>query len=937
MPPRVAPGASGGGGRGRGRGGGPSDRAAGGPRGGAVRGGFRGRITPGPAAAGRVPGGQLPDTSSHITTIGVKRPSFGQSGRALGVWTNHYEVKIPEANIHHYDVVISPSEKTLPARLNMEIIKRLQSDIAPDVFTPRAVYDGRKNMFAARELPFPSGSQEFSFTLSDPASPGEGGGEGRRGPKTYKVKLTHVATINPEVLARFLQGKQSHDNAVLTAITALNVVIRMEPTLHYPFNVRSFFTNLETSAIGAGIVLWRGYFQSVRPAIGRMLINVDISTAAMYKPGPAIDAALEFLGVTPRGPLALSPRHGFPDRELIRLQRYLSGVRVHVDIPGRPAAARRPARVIKKLTRAGASQLSFTQRDGRSITVAQYFEATHNYKLRFPDIVCVELGSGAIIPMECCTIPEGQIMRKQVPPEKTKDVLNFATKRPHERLNSIRQALGVLNYGQSEYVRHFGMEVSPNADVLSLQARILDPPTLMYGQGSRQPTITPRDGAWNMVDKKFHRPAAINRWVVVVYEREQRFNRETAREMVRGLLEGFAAVGMRVNETDPVIIHDRPQKIYDSLQAAGLRCIEKHGGGGPGPDLIVVVLPESSADMYQAVKHFGDIQRGVATQCLRSNKCNRANKQYFANVLLKINPKLGGINVIPDPRSVPVLTDPRNPTIVMGADVIHPAPGADGRPSFTALVGNVDSETAKYVADCRVQTSRQEMIDDLEAMATKHIDMYKKYRLNVEKKSPADPKRVIFYRDGVSEGQFQHVLDIELPQLKRALANNNVNAKITVIVVGKRHHVRFFPQRRDDADRSGNCPAGTVVDRDITHPTEFDFYLQSHSGLLGTSRPAHYNVLYDENEFTADALQALSFALCHVYARSTRSVSIPAPVYYADIVCSRAKNHYSPDGDFDLTESGTQLDSADAGRQLEAYKANFRPLHNNSKRLMYFT
>ena len=33
------------------------------------------------------------------------------------------------------------------------------------------------------------------------------------------------------------------------------------------------------------------------------------------------------------------------------------------------------------------------------------------------------------------------------------------------------------------------MEVSPNAEVQSLQARILDPPTLMYGQGSRQPTI----------------------------------------------------------------------------------------------------------------------------------------------------------------------------------------------------------------------------------------------------------------------------------------------------------------------------------------------------------------------------------------------------------------------------------------------------------------
>lgn len=51
------------------------------------------------------------------------------------------------------------------------------------------------------------------------------------------------------------------------------------------------------------------------------------------------------------------------------------------------------------------------------------------------------------------------------------------------------------------------------------------------------------------------------------------------------------------------------------------------------------------------------------------------------------------------------------------ADVIHPAPGADGRPSFTALVANVDSDSAKYIAECRVQTSRQEIIDDLGDMA----------------------------------------------------------------------------------------------------------------------------------------------------------------------------------------------------------------------------
>ncbi|PIL23261.1 Argonaute [Ganoderma sinense ZZ0214-1] len=557
-----------------------------------------------------------------------------------------------------------------------------------------------------------------------------------------------------------------------------------------------------------------------------MLINVDISTAAMYKPGWLIDVALEVLGMTSKGPLSLSAC-GFPERERIKLQRFLSGVRVNVNIPGQPSAGRRPPRVVKRLTKTGANGFSFIDHNGEDISVAQYFERTHNFRLRFPDIVCIEVGSRAIIPMECCTIPAGQIMRKQMPPDKVKDVVAFATKRPHERLASIRAALGILNYEQSEYIQHFGMHVKTEAE--SLQARVLDPPTLMYGLGSRPATLTPRGGVWNLMDKRFYRPATIKRWVVVVYEREQRFPRVAAEELVKNFVQQFAALGMKCEEGDPRVLWERPTSISDSLHNAGRKVIEKHHNMGPGPDLIVVVLPESSSDIYHSVKHFGDITKGVATQCLKSSKCHRASRQYFANVCLKINVKVGGINNIPEPRSVPALTDPRNPTLVMGADITHPPPGADGRPSFTSLVGNVDSETAKYVADCRVQTSRQEMIDAIEEMATAHIALYKRYRQGVEKKSP-DPKRVIFFRDGVSEGEFQQVLEYELPQLKRALAANDVNAKLTVVVVGKGHHVRFFPKNRQDEDRSGNCPAGTVVDNYITHPTEFDFYLQSHAG-----------------------------------------------------------------------------------------------------------
>lgn len=53
--------------------------------------------------------------------------------------------------------------------------------------------------------------------------------------------------------------------------------------------------------------------------------------------------------------------------------------------------------------------------------------------------------------------------------------------------------------------------------------------------------------------------------------------------------------------------------------------------------------------------------------------------------------------------------------------MIHPAPGAEGRPSFTALVANVDGGAAKYVATSRVQTSRQELIDDLQDMSKVHF------------------------------------------------------------------------------------------------------------------------------------------------------------------------------------------------------------------------
>ena len=62
----------------------------------------------------------------------------------------------------------------------------------------------------------------------------------------------------------------------------------------------------------------------------------------------------------------------------------------------------------------------------------------------------------------------------------------------------------------------------------------------------------------------------------------------------------------------------------------------------------------------------------------------------------------------------------------------------------------MDAHPSRYSATVRVQSHRQEIIAELAAMVREMlIDFYKSTRFK--------PYRIIFYRDGVSEGQFQQV------------------------------------------------------------------------------------------------------------------------------------------------------------------------------------
>ncbi|KAL5709705.1 argonaute 5 [Ranunculus cassubicifolius] len=159
--------------------------------------------------------------------------------------------------------------------------------------------------------------------------------------------------------------------------------------------------------------------------------------------------------------------------------------------------------------------------------------------------------------------------------------------------------------------------------------------------------------------------------------------------------------------------------------------------------------------------------------------------------------------------------------------------------------------------------------------------MIREHLISFRKSTGYKPERIIFYRDGVGEGQFRQVLFHELNAIYKACLSleEGYHPLVTFIVVQKRHHTRLFPgdhNNRSLMDRSGNILPGTV----------------------GTSRPTHYHVLWDENGFSADNLQTFTNNLCYTYARCTRSTSIVPPAYYAHLVAFPARYYIEGDSDY---------------------------------------
>jgi eukaryotic translation initiation factor 2C len=180
-------------------------------------------------------------------------------------------------------------------------------------------------------------------------------------------------------------------------------------------------------------------------------------------------------------------------------------------------------------------------------------------------------------------------------------MVEFATKKPDQRLSAIKTGIQVLAYGQSRYVRDFGLDIKTGSLPMENPARIINPPELKYGQGSKQATVRPVGGAWNLVDKKFTKPMSLGSWIVVIFVPPNRFGSNEAKETINGLVKGCEAVGMQVPEKQPLFVHKNPQDIADKsiFDAVAQNRAERK----TIPTFIVCILPDgSNADLYTAVK-----------------------------------------------------------------------------------------------------------------------------------------------------------------------------------------------------------------------------------------------------------------------------------------------------------------------------------------------
>jgi eukaryotic translation initiation factor 2C len=651
----------------------------------------------------------------------------------------------------------------------------------------------------------------------------------------------------------------------------------------------------------------QGWYASLKPCAAGPMLTVDLACCAFLASGGMVELMAKIAGFRNPQELHNACQQGpLSPRQLSEIDKAVAKLKVKVTHLGFWKVARH-------LGPPANHPASSFEHEGRSYTVQDYYalkarsDPRYPKALKYPYLPTINMGSKTkpeLYPAELVAVPAGQPRNRLLSesPFLVADMIKYAAVKPAERMRHITEHSGsVVNVLRTDATAiAFGLN-TVSATPATVTATVLPPAELQYGRGQ---VVHPRlKGSWNAEAHRFLQsppspvvsakgagfysyaillvgpgPPACKGWEELVAE-------------FRKALETVAAsAGTPLNVVDPddssVTCRVDPQLLEKKMGALKKK----------GVRIVLVVMVDERA--YGTIKLVSD-EMALPTQCIKWSKLLKAPKGIHYNVLLKMNFKLGGTahtlrSRLPagaaaapatfqlPPASLSWVFD--KPCMLVGIDVSHPEPGMI-RDSMAAVVGSMDGSATKYVAHISSQAGRQEMVGALvEAMGC----LFTAFRA---RNSNRMPETVIVYRDGVSEGQYDQVLQHELPQIHTAIELQGFAAdavRVVIVVCTKGHRTRLVCSDNAGSGYVNPCP-GLVVDSHITSDSLNEFYLNSHAAIQGTAKPCRYTLLYDELGFKMSELQLLTYWTTYLYARCNKSVSYATPAYYAHWASKRGK------------------------------------------------
>ncbi|KAL1082033.1 hypothetical protein V6Z11_D09G106600 [Gossypium hirsutum] len=702
------------------------------------------KLTMEPVAVTTAP--PLPPSLSKATRP-PPRPGFGTVGTKCLVRANHFLVDVAnadlyhyDADLHHYDVTIKP--EVTSKKLNRAIMKQL-IDVYEESHLGRRcpAYDGRKSLYTAGPLPFESKELVIKLTEEDWRE------------RQFKVAVKLASKPDLHYLREFLSGR--HFEFPQEAIQVLDVVLRAKPSQIYTEVGRSFFhTSLgPRGELGNGIEYWCGYYQCLRPTQMGLSLIIDASARSFYEPILVSEFVVKHCRLSNLSkPLS--------DQDRVKVKKALKGVRVRLICMNYAKTCK-----IIGVSRDPISQLTFTLDDKRTnVSVVKYFREKYNVVLKYPSLPALQRGSEArpvYLPMELCSIVEGQRYTKKLNEQQVRSLLRATCQRPNIREGNITKMLPV---------NKLGMDVCK--ELAMIEARVLNPPALKYHDSGRDKIVNPSCGQWNMINKKMVNGGKVDFWTCVNFSSEY-----------WNMSEDFCAELVKMCNSKGMVFCQTPSIAMRSARAdridQTLMDVYKESAGLNKPlQLLIIILPDQTGS-YGKIKRICETELGIVSQCCKPVQAAKFSNQYFENVALKINAKVGGRNTVLNDailRRIPLVTDV--PTIIFGACVSHPPPGEDSSSSIAAVVASMDwPELTKYRGVVSAQTDRVEIIQDLYKQ-TKDPQkglveggMVRELLVAFFKSTRQKPSRIIFYRDGVSEGQFSQVLLYEMDAIRKACSS----------------------------------------------------------------------------------------------------------------------------------------------------------------------